>query len=681
MDTRYETKRSSVSDQPQPSPRGPILTIRMSDQRNTFIYWRRDDGPADFEQLAEAEVVALLAELDSALLVPRLKESSRDLVRRVLTREAFSAPERELALAQKLASVLLPSRLAAAIMSAAESGRPVVKVIPSPSTAAVPWETLALPDSRRLIDLADIAYDVPATVKAKRARLPQPWADAQRGPVLYVLDPALPPNAGLGQVIAPRGQGGWQALEAILQARQDSGRLRPADRAIALKTSVTRADLDERLRAEPYSRLLYLGHATAGEGTGQAALYLSDMIAATDNQQQATVTRHGPLTALELFAGTNAVPAVTAVPGAISESFIGVRPWPMPNRVAIIACASGSDFQNLEPLGLVVAIMNSGAELVTATKWTIPSDAAFEIVSRPATSMASTSMALAVDKCHEAPDAVSALAGWQRSQLERWTAHGNIEHSPLLWAALSTYAAPAMPDLKLSITPLQEHTVFEINVAPSTLRPVVLRETSVVMGRADHLDTLEGRVSLGMPISFRLDDPALQEEHKRLHAYSEQASDLLFYYLQVDVGFSNVDSDPFIDAVVEVSLSDPRGGYVVARSLSPDRLQSASPLTQSTAITSDLKFARIERRSELQQSVTTLIAVGEGTPRATWTIKRVGDARIEGTYSLRLIAECQSQTARAVISVSSAIRRRRIGILTYQAQLPSELMIHPLAPA
>ena len=192
----------------------------MSDQRDTFIYWRRETGPADFELLAEAELAVLLAELDSALLMPRPDEGSRDLVRRVLTQEAFSAPEREFALAQKLASVLLPGRLAAAIMDAAESGRLLVKVTPSPSAAAVPWEILALPDGRRLINIADVTYDVPATVKAKRARSPLPWADVREGPVLYVLDPALPPNAGFGQVIGPRGQGAWQALDAILQERQ-----------------------------------------------------------------------------------------------------------------------------------------------------------------------------------------------------------------------------------------------------------------------------------------------------------------------------------------------------------------------------------------------------------------------------------------------------------------------------
>ena len=201
------------------------------------------------------------------------------------------------------------------------------------------------------------------------------------------------------------------------------------------------------------------------------------------------------------------------------------------------------------------------------------------------------------------------------------------------------------------------------------------------MGKADYLDILEGRLSLGMPISFYLDDPALLAEHEKLHAYSEQARNVLFYYFQVDVGFVHVDSDPFIKATIEVSLSDPRGGYTVARSLSPDRLLSTSSLTRSTTISSDLKFARIERRNEHEQSPTTLIAVGEGTPHATWTITRAGDAHIEGTYSLSLIAECQSSSAQALISVSSAIRRRRIGIVPYQAQLPLGFMVHPLTPA
>jgi hypothetical protein len=42
-----------------------------------------------------------------------------------------------------------------------------------------------------------------------------------------------------------------------------------------------------------------------------------------------------------------------------------------------------------------------------------------------------------VDAAHEDEDPVRSLGGWQREQLDRWRADGRIEHSPLLWAALT----------------------------------------------------------------------------------------------------------------------------------------------------------------------------------------------------------------------------------------------------
>ena len=50
---------------------------------------------------------------------------------------------------------------------------------------------------------------------------------------------------------------------------------------------------------------------------------------------------------------------------------------PMPPRVALLACGSGGDYQFDEATGLVAAMILGGAQLVTATLWSLPTTAAF----------------------------------------------------------------------------------------------------------------------------------------------------------------------------------------------------------------------------------------------------------------------------------------------------------------
>jgi hypothetical protein len=86
------------------------------------------------------------------------------------------------------------------------------------------------------------------------------------------------------------------------------------------------------------SRLLYVGHATAADGdvghADRAALHLAD---------------DRPLTASDLMSAK----------------------LPFPPRVALLACASGGDYQFDEATGLVAAMILCGAQLVTATLWSL----------------------------------------------------------------------------------------------------------------------------------------------------------------------------------------------------------------------------------------------------------------------------------------------------------------------
>ena len=57
---------------------------------------------------------------------------------------------------------------------------------------------------------------------------------------------------------------------------------------------------------------------------------------------------------------------------------------PMPPRIAMVACASGGDYQFDEATGLVAAMILGGAQLVTATLWSLPTAAGYRQFARAA---------------------------------------------------------------------------------------------------------------------------------------------------------------------------------------------------------------------------------------------------------------------------------------------------------
>src|SRR5262249_55283073 len=117
------------------------------------------------------------------------------------------------------------------------------------------------------------------------------------------------------------------------------------DAAVELfrRTDTDRDWLADACARDP-SRLLYVGHASAADGAAghadRAALHLSEP---------------RPLTAGEMIA----------------------TQLPIPPRVALLACASGGDYRFDEAAGLVAAMILGGAQLVTATLWSLPTTAGF----------------------------------------------------------------------------------------------------------------------------------------------------------------------------------------------------------------------------------------------------------------------------------------------------------------
>jgi hypothetical protein len=81
-----------------------------------------------------------------------------------------------------------------------------------------------------------------------------------------------------------------------------------------------------------------------------------------------------------------------------------------------------------------------GAQLVTATLWSLPTAAGYHQFAPAAGDHDPMAEAIiAVDRAHQGSDAAGAVNGWQREQMRRWR-DGDVTASPLYWAALVTFA-------------------------------------------------------------------------------------------------------------------------------------------------------------------------------------------------------------------------------------------------
>ncbi|MDT7791259.1 MAG: hypothetical protein QOD59_695 [Mycobacterium sp.] len=359
----------------------------------------------------ESDLVAALDQLATALPDPRESETRRDAVERSIAAGPFAAPATELAIARTLGAQLLAPAAWQLLTDCVASPRAALFVSPSARLARVPWGLLAMPDDDgyRLMELADVLMAAPSNI-VHAERTPADWDDRRDGPALLILDPRVPgqrPDSDLGSVL------GRPAPETPLAQHftELMGRrkiLPDVSSAVELfrRTDADRPWLARQLDRQP-SRLLFVGHATAADGdighADRAALHLADEHA---------------LTAADLMSAK----------------------LPMPPRIAMMACASGGDYQFDEATGLVAAMILGGAQLVTATLWSLPTTAGYRQFAPAADDHDPMAEAIiAVDCSHEDPDAGRAVNRWQREQMRRWR-DGDTSASPLYWAALTTYA-------------------------------------------------------------------------------------------------------------------------------------------------------------------------------------------------------------------------------------------------
>jgi CHAT domain len=453
-----------------------VVDLAISDpDRLTLVLRFADVGVATYASLRvigepsqtvtwvveEPLLLAALQELDDALPEPRASEGRHEAIERALARGPFAMPHTELTVAYILGVLLIASPAWQLLAECTTSPRALLFISPSARLARVPWGLLALPksgptaeelvrgradaittagraaaripwqladisehtDGYRLMELADILMAVPQNI-VHSPRTPPGWDARQDGPPLLILDPRVPgqlPDAALGSVLGrPSAQS--QVARHFAELLQRRPVLPNVGSAVELfrRQDADRRWLAELLAQEP-SRVFYVGHASSADGgqdhasrADRAALHLA--CAASISGDASAVGGHRPLTASDLMS---------------------LR-LPMPPRVALLACASGGDYQFDEATGLVAAMILGGAQLITATLWSLPTTAAYRrFTAADADPM--SEVIVAVDRAHEAADAGCAVNRWQREQMRRWR-DGDITASPLYWGALVTFA-------------------------------------------------------------------------------------------------------------------------------------------------------------------------------------------------------------------------------------------------
>ncbi|MCV7289633.1 CHAT domain-containing protein [Mycolicibacterium wolinskyi] len=360
----------------------------------------------------EPYLTAACDALDNALPDPCGSETPAQAIQRAVATGAFADPGAELDLARTLGAQLIGVAGWQLLADCVASPRAVLFVTPSPRLGRVPWGQLAVPgpDGFRLMELVDVLMAVPPNI-VHGPRRPARWAERRDGPAVLVLDPRIPgqrPDSALGSVLgrpSPQtplarhfsGFTGEQALPAVADAVE-----------LFRRTDTDRRWLAEACARAP-ARLLYVGHASAAEHDAghadRAALHLAE---------------EHPLTAGDVMSVQ----------------------LPVPPRVGLLACASGGDYRFDEATGLVAAMILGGAQLVTATLWSLPTTAGYRQFAPRPTDSAVDPMAdivVGVDLAHREDDAGVAVNRWQRAQLRRWRA-GDATASPLYWAALATFA-------------------------------------------------------------------------------------------------------------------------------------------------------------------------------------------------------------------------------------------------
>ena len=399
-----------------------VLQIVGDGLKGNWITWRWSDGA---DPVGVARVRRVTRE------TARLKRALPAGAHRLGFDGELADPHGEQELMRALTEVLLPAELRAQIAAVVRTGERLhIRVAPTPRAAAVPWGLLFLDADRRLLDVADVSWIGPLLPRDLASPIAGQEADhltdagTEGFPMVGGSAPGTVgavPASNVADKAVHTGHTciGHEPLYVIDPVQPLGHVLRAADCAKLADRASGRVSSGAKFNADAFSaalrngvsRLVLVGHTHGRKGASTTGFLFSD--------------------------GTRVLPLPLTAERLIAEP----EHWPMPTRVAVVACASGSDMADHEPFGLSAALLHNGADTVHATLWVLPTDQAFR--GAGVTDSGLLPLALALDDAQQADDPVAAVCAWQRAQLDRWRADPSLATSPLIWGAAMTMTAPS----------------------------------------------------------------------------------------------------------------------------------------------------------------------------------------------------------------------------------------------
>jgi hypothetical protein len=190
---------------------------------------------------------------------------------------------------------------------------------------------------------------------------------------------------------------------------------------------------------------------------------------------------------------------------------------------------------------------------------------------------------------------------------------------------------------------------------------------------------LGGRLAVGGPRTLRLTSETLNEgqlEPMARRFLEQEAADFDFYLVHMTCTFRPVHDELFRKAVLDIELRGPATAEVesIAWSMQPERLTRPRTLTSVVKLTPSMKILgmglewEVSRSEERQIEDVFLQAFYEGLPTPRWELSSTPAVAIAGQHRFELVVRAPKgirTDARA--TVGATVRRRRLGLIPYQA--------------
>ena len=194
---------------------------------------------------------------------------------------------------------------------------------------------------------------------------------------------------------------------------------------------------------------------------------------------------------------------------------------------------------------------------------------------------------------------------------------------------------------------------------------------------------LSGWISLGEPIVLPITVDQVHKDDKELRQFLELNGDRFkFYLVHMACTFQPSAGERFRKAWLTVQLVREDGSAAsppIAWSMQPSRIAQSVSVSRTVELGASLKLAEmvegpkaeVKQEKEWTESQVFLEALNELQPNPVWEFTRTKMAEIRGGHRLVLVVKCPRETAAlGLLGLSATVERKRLLVISYQAELP-----------